>query len=119
MAWCFQTKNPNLGKFWSSYGHLVYITAIWNILWPFGIFYGNLVYFPRFGILSQEKSGNLETTTQSLQKLHSKTSDIIFLARKWRKNGAKWRKNGAKMAKRHKVRLLLANTLPSLRRDSI
>jgi hypothetical protein len=39
--------------------------AIWYILWPFGIFYGHLVYimaiwyiFPRFGILYQEKSGN-------------------------------------------------------------
>jgi hypothetical protein len=40
--------------------------AIGNILWSFGIFYGHLVYFmaiwyifPRFGILRQEKSGNL------------------------------------------------------------
>jgi hypothetical protein len=40
------------------YGHLVYFTAIGNILWPFSIFCGNLVYFPRFGILDQEKSGN-------------------------------------------------------------
>jgi hypothetical protein len=45
---CFQTKNPDLGKF---YGHLEYITAIW---W----FSGILVYFPRFGKLNQEKSGN-------------------------------------------------------------
>jgi hypothetical protein len=38
----------------------------WSILWPFGIgilrpfgiFYGYLVYFPRFGMLYQEKSGN-------------------------------------------------------------
>jgi hypothetical protein len=43
---CFQTKNPNLGKFWGFfamenlgifYDHLVYFTAIGNILWPFGI----------------------------------------------------------------------------------
>jgi hypothetical protein len=53
----------NLGIF---YVHLVYFTAIGNILgtaignilWPFGIFCGNLVYFPRFGILDQGKSGN-------------------------------------------------------------
>jgi hypothetical protein len=52
----------NLGIF---YGHLVYFTAIGNILWPFGIFCGHLEYFvviwyisPRFGILYQEKSGN-------------------------------------------------------------
>jgi hypothetical protein len=41
-----------------------------HILWPFGIYYGHLVYFmtfwafcifsPHFGILHQEKSGNPE-----------------------------------------------------------
>jgi hypothetical protein len=31
-----------VGKF---QGLLEYITAIWYILWPFGIFYGHLVYF--------------------------------------------------------------------------
>jgi hypothetical protein len=40
------------------YDHLIYFTAIENILWAFGIFCGNLLYFPRFGILHQEKSGN-------------------------------------------------------------
>jgi hypothetical protein len=64
---CFQTKNPNLGKFWwvmlcKIFGifrnYLLYFTAIGNILCPFGIFCGNLVLFPRFGILDQEKSGN-------------------------------------------------------------
>jgi hypothetical protein len=45
----------NLGIF---YNHLVYFTAIGNTLWPFGTFCGNLVYFSRFGILDQEKSGN-------------------------------------------------------------
>jgi hypothetical protein len=32
----------NLGTF---YNHLVYVKAIGNIFWPFGIFCGNLVYF--------------------------------------------------------------------------
>jgi hypothetical protein len=40
----------------------------WYILWPFGLSYGHLVYlfngylvyFPRFAMLSQEKSGNRE-----------------------------------------------------------
>jgi hypothetical protein len=46
----------NLGIF---FDHLVYFTAIGNILWLFGIFCGNLVYiFTRFGILDLEKSGN-------------------------------------------------------------
>jgi hypothetical protein len=40
------------------YGHLVHFMVIWYILWTFGIFCGNLVYFPRFGILYQEKSVN-------------------------------------------------------------
>jgi hypothetical protein len=35
-----------------------YFTGVWYILWPFGIFYGYLVYFSRFGTLYQEKSGN-------------------------------------------------------------
>jgi hypothetical protein len=35
----------NLGIF---YDHLVYFTAIGNILWPFGIFCGHLVYFGQF-----------------------------------------------------------------------
>jgi hypothetical protein len=34
------------------YCHLVYFAAIWYSLWYFGI------YFPRFGMLHQEKSGN-------------------------------------------------------------
>jgi hypothetical protein len=33
-------------------------TAIGYILWTFGIFCGNLVYFCRFGIRNAEKSGN-------------------------------------------------------------
>jgi hypothetical protein len=27
-------------------------------MWPFGMFYGYLVYFPLFGMLHLEKSGN-------------------------------------------------------------
>jgi hypothetical protein len=59
---CFQTKNPNLGKFWRV---LVYCMTIWSILRPLEIFHGHSVYFvviwyifPRFGILDQEKTGN-------------------------------------------------------------
>jgi hypothetical protein len=64
---CFQTKNPNLGKFWGvlQWKILVYFMTIWSILRPLEIFYGHLVYFvviwyisPRFGIFDQEKSGN-------------------------------------------------------------
>jgi hypothetical protein len=64
---CFQTKNPNLGKFWKAllWKILVYFMTISSILWPLEIFYFHLVYFvvilyifPRFGTLDQEKSGN-------------------------------------------------------------
>jgi hypothetical protein len=35
-----------VGKF---YGHLIYFTAFWYPLWPFGIFGGYLVYYsPRW-----------------------------------------------------------------------
>jgi hypothetical protein len=40
------------------YGHLVHFTVFCYILWTFGIVRGKLVYFSRFGILCQEKSGN-------------------------------------------------------------
>jgi hypothetical protein len=32
--------------------------AIWYISWTFGTFYGYFVYFSRFGMLYQGKSGN-------------------------------------------------------------
>jgi hypothetical protein len=40
-----------VGIFVIYYGNLVYFLAIWQ-------FSGNLVYFPRFGTLNKEKSGN-------------------------------------------------------------
>jgi hypothetical protein len=58
-----ETKNPNLGKFWR--------VVQWSMLvcfGPFGLFYGNLVYIPRFGMLHIEKSGN-PGLTHGLAKL--------------------------------------------------
>jgi hypothetical protein len=37
----FQTKNPNLGKFWRVLDWKKFI----SFLWPFGTFYGYLGYF--------------------------------------------------------------------------
>jgi hypothetical protein len=63
----FQTKNPDLGKFWRvlQWKMLLYFMGIWPILRLFGTFSGHLVYFmaiwyifPRFGMLHQEKSGD-------------------------------------------------------------
>jgi hypothetical protein len=44
---CFQTKNPNFGKFWRTldWKMLIYFMVIRDILWSFGIFYGHLGYF--------------------------------------------------------------------------
>jgi hypothetical protein len=43
----FQTKNPNLDKFWRALDRkmLIYFMAVWNILQTFGIFYDHLVHF--------------------------------------------------------------------------
>jgi hypothetical protein len=64
----FQTKNPNLGKFWRALDGkmLIYFMAIWKLLQTFGIFYDHLVHtccvqfvhFSGLGIMCQEKSGN-------------------------------------------------------------
>jgi hypothetical protein len=63
---CFQTKNPNLGRFWRAleWKMMVYFMVIWNILLSFGINlwpFGNVVIIwyisPTFGILCK-KSGN-------------------------------------------------------------
>jgi hypothetical protein len=47
---CFQTQNPNLGKFWRALDWQIYFMAVWNILWKFWTFYDHLVHFVRFGI---------------------------------------------------------------------
>jgi hypothetical protein len=64
----FQTKNPNLRKFWTAlqWMMLVYFEDIRSILMPSGIFKKkHLVYFlliwshfPRLDMLYKEKSGN-------------------------------------------------------------
>jgi hypothetical protein len=43
----FQTKNPNLGKFWRALDSkmLINLMSIWNTLQTFEIFYDNLVHF--------------------------------------------------------------------------
>jgi hypothetical protein len=65
----FQTKNPNLGKFWRvlQWNMLAYFMDIWSILRSIGIFCGNLVYFSHFGMLYQEKSGNPGGIAPSLE----------------------------------------------------
>jgi hypothetical protein len=45
---------------------LICFMAIANILWRFGTFYDHLVHFSGFGIMYQEKSGNLVENAQCL-----------------------------------------------------
>jgi hypothetical protein len=63
----FQTKIPNLVKFWRAqdWKMLINFTAIWIILQTFGIFYDHLVHvvliwyiFSGLGNIYREKSGN-------------------------------------------------------------
>jgi hypothetical protein len=63
----FQTKNPNLGKFWRDldWKMLIYFMAIWNILRAFEICYAHWIrflliwyIFSGFGTMYREKSGN-------------------------------------------------------------
>jgi hypothetical protein len=60
---CFQTKNPNLGKFWRAleWKVLLYFMIIWNILLPFGMMYSLWsfgIFFPILVCLDQDESGN-------------------------------------------------------------
>jgi hypothetical protein len=75
----FQTKNPNLGKFWrfllwKMLVYLVYFVTIWYSLWLFGI------NFPHFGMLTQEKSGNPVKDLNHYLEFHSllPTDSILF-----------------------------------------
>jgi hypothetical protein len=71
---CFQSKNPNLGKFWRAldWKKWIYFMVIGNILRRLGIFYDHLEHFvfiwyifSCFGIMEKEKSGNLAVGTNN------------------------------------------------------
>jgi hypothetical protein len=67
----FRTKNPSLGKFRRAqdWKMLIYVTASWNILQTFGIFYDHLVHLCSFGtffpVLVSCTKKNLATLLQS------------------------------------------------------
>jgi hypothetical protein len=55
-------------------------------LWPFGLFYGYLVYFSRFGMLHQDKSGNPDHRSEhpgnvDLCKIHEPISSMLISPR--------------------------------------
>jgi hypothetical protein len=74
----FQTKNPNLGKFWRAleWKIVVYFMTICNIfiviwlnLWPFGIVSGHLVYFSHFGMFGPINLATLPAAVSTFSKL--------------------------------------------------
>jgi hypothetical protein len=92
----FQTKNTNLGKFlkflqrkmlvyfWPCglfYSHLVYIVAIWYILWPFGIYFVAIWYiFPYLYVVTRKI---LATLTQTWQIKKRDLKKPFFAKRLW------------------------------------
>jgi hypothetical protein len=86
---CFQTKNPNLGKFWRAleWKMLLYFMIIWNILWPFGMMYGSLVYvvcghlvyFCLFGMFGPRKIWQPWFEIDASEKIVLPTFDICTL----------------------------------------
>jgi hypothetical protein len=76
----FQTKNPNLGKFWRvlQWKALVYFLAIWSTLRSVGIFVAIWYILWSFGTffplwyLNREKSGNpARESQQKTEKMFS------------------------------------------------
>jgi hypothetical protein len=82
----YHSKNPNLGV---NYWVYRYFITISNILRPFGVLYGNLVWFvviwyifPVLVCLDQEKSGNPAYTTRSLHNMSSRYTYAEYLRSK-------------------------------------
>jgi hypothetical protein len=59
------------------YGRLVYLTAIWYILWPFGVFYGHLVHFPALLFCAKKKSGNPDLHSLTDKSDHNFRTKLI------------------------------------------
>jgi hypothetical protein len=73
----FQTKNTTLGKFWTilHWKILEHFMDTWSNLRPLGLFcgfYGHLVYFSRFGMLYEEKSGNPARKVKVFKRIFSR-----------------------------------------------
>jgi hypothetical protein len=69
------------------YCHLVYFTAIWYILWPFGVDYCNLVYiFPIFVCCKKKNLATLVTTPLKELPSGAYFSYIFFRGIYWKNN---------------------------------
>jgi hypothetical protein len=67
------------------YGYLLYFMAIWYISGSFGVLFGVLAQFCRFGMLYQEKSGNpVAHDALRLTVCHGSISRLPSVAQKMR-----------------------------------
>jgi hypothetical protein len=64
-------------KFALFYSHLEYITTIWYIIWSIENLMSIWYIFPCFGILCQEKSGNLGRETAEIGVTKNKTEFTV------------------------------------------
>jgi hypothetical protein len=64
----FKPKIPIIGILLKTYFGTFYEHLAFCILWPFGIFYGQLVNNLGFGLMYQEKSGNPVHKSRSASK---------------------------------------------------
>jgi hypothetical protein len=59
---------PKIGYFLEGLEQKI-LVYFWNILQPFGMFYGHLVFFSCFGVLYREKSGSHGYLLSFIQKI--------------------------------------------------
>jgi hypothetical protein len=64
------------------YDHLVYFTAIGNILFPFGIFCGNLVYFSPFWYFGPRKIWQLCSNCKRIAAVTHRFPPMLALIRR-------------------------------------
>jgi hypothetical protein len=100
---CFQSKNPNSGKFWRAFDGkmLRYSSAILNILRTLVILYDHLVHFVfiwyifyGFGIICLEKSGNPGSGRSRHKEPFPKTSKNIRKKKPKQRMLQKWTRKG-------------------------
>jgi hypothetical protein len=77
-TYILKPKNTNFGSFWRAleWNRLVYSMATWNILRPFGTFYGYLVNELRFGIFSPVLVQFAEKNLATVRKTHIRSTPL-------------------------------------------
>jgi hypothetical protein len=62
------------------YGHSVFFMANWYTFGSFGMLFDHLVYFSRFGMLHQEKSGNTDCFGPESRNVGCAQKSQVFLS---------------------------------------